>query len=107
MPYPTTSLLDQYLRYTYPYDIFARIDDITGEVEKRQLDGLIHYVQSFCFRQIEDSLFKKILKVPILTIEGDQPAPLDSRNRMKIEVFVEMLRSRKNKGGSRQDGRNS
>jgi len=107
MPYPTTSLLDQYLRYTYPYDIFARIDDIQGAVHARKLDGLIHYVQSFCFRQIEDSLFKKILKIPILTIEGDQPAPLDSRNRMKIEVFVEMLRSRKKKRGPRQKGRKS
>jgi benzoyl-CoA reductase/2-hydroxyglutaryl-CoA dehydratase subunit BcrC/BadD/HgdB len=106
MPYPTTSLLDQYLSYTYPYDIFARIDDIHGEAQKRKLDGLIHYVQSFCFRQIEDTLFKKTLKLPILTIEGDQPAPLDSRNRMKIEVFVEMLRSKKNRSGSRQDGRN-
>ena len=105
MPYPTTSLLDQYLRYTYPYDIFARIDDITGEVHKRKLDGLIHYVQSFCFRQIEDTLFKKTIKLPILTIEGDQPSPLDSRNRMKIEVFVEMLRSRKKKRGPRQKGR--
>jgi len=107
MPYPTTSLLDQYLRYTYPYDIFARIDDIQGEIEKRNLDGLIHYVQSFCFRQIEDALFKKTVKVPILTIEGEQPSPLDSRNRMKIEVFVEMLRSRKKKSGPRQNGRNS
>ena len=98
-------LLDQYLRYTYPYDIFARIDDIQGEIHKRKLDGLIHYVQSFCFRQIEDSLFKKIVQLPILTIEGDQPSPLDSRNRMKIEVFVEMLRSRKKKSGSHQNGR--
>jgi benzoyl-CoA reductase/2-hydroxyglutaryl-CoA dehydratase subunit BcrC/BadD/HgdB len=107
MPYPATSLLDQYLRYTYPYDIFTRIDDIQGEVDRRRLDGLIHYVQSFCFRQIEDTLFKKVLKLPILTIEGDQPAPVDSRNRMKIEVFVEMLRSRKGKSGARQDGRKS
>ena len=105
MPYPATSLLDQYLRYTYPYDIFTRIDDIQGEADKRRIDGLIHYVQSFCFRQIEDTLFEKILKLPSLTIEGDQPAPLDSRNRMKIEVFVEMLRSRKNKSGFRQTPR--
>ena len=30
-----------------------------------------------------------------LTIEGDQPSALDSRNMMKIEVFIEMLRLRK------------
>jgi len=97
MPYPTTSLLEQYLGYTYPYDIFTRMEDIKKEVKKRKIDGLIHYVQSFCFRQIEDALLKKTLKLPILTVEGDQPSPLDGRNKMKIEVFIEMLRSKKNK----------
>jgi hypothetical protein len=38
---------------------------------------------------------KKSFGIPMLTVEGDQPAPLDSRNRMKIEVFIEMLRLRK------------
>ena len=105
MPYPTATLLDQYLRYTYPYDIFARSADIDTEARRRNLDGFIHYVQSFCFRQIEDSLFKKILQRPVLTIEGDQPSPLDSRNRMKLEVFVEMLRGKKTKGRSPQKKR--
>lgn len=91
MPYPTTSLLDQYLKYTYPYDIFHRMDDIRTEAKRRKIDGLIHYVQSFCFRQIEDAILKKALNLPVLTIEGDQPTALDSRNRMKIEVFIEML----------------
>jgi benzoyl-CoA reductase/2-hydroxyglutaryl-CoA dehydratase subunit BcrC/BadD/HgdB len=97
MPYPATTLLDQYLKYTYPYDIFTRIADIKNEVKKRKIDGLIHYVQSFCFRQIEDSILKKSIDLPIVTIEGDQPSTLDSRNKMKIEVFIEMLRGRKNK----------
>ncbi len=95
MPCRTDSLVEQYLRYTYPYDIFMRIEDIRQEVSRRKIDGLIHYVQSFCFRQIEDPLFKKSLSIPVLTIEGDQPSALDSRNRMKIEVFIEMLRVRK------------
>jgi len=99
MPYPATTLLDQYLKYTYPYDIFTRIADITTEVKKRKIDGLIHYVQSFCFRQIEDAILKKSIDLPIVTIEGDQPSALDSRNKMKIEVFIEMLRGRKSKKG--------
>lgn len=98
MPCPASSLLEQYLNYTYPYDIFARINDIQTEVNRRRIDGLIHYVQSFCFRQIEDTILKKTLKLPILTIEGDQPSALDSRTRMKIEVFIEMLNSKKTKG---------
>lgn len=97
MPYPSTSLLEQYLNYTYPYDIFSRIEDIKREITKRRIDGLIHYVQSFCFRQIEDTIFKKTLPIPVLTIEGDQPSPLDSRTKMKIEVFLEMLRGKKRK----------
>jgi benzoyl-CoA reductase/2-hydroxyglutaryl-CoA dehydratase subunit BcrC/BadD/HgdB len=72
-----------------------RIEDIRREISRRKIDGLIHYVQSFCFRQIEDPLFKKSFTIPTLTIEGDQPSALDSRNRMKIEVFIEMLRLRK------------
>jgi len=95
MPCRTDSLVEQYLRYTCPYDIFMRIEDIRREISRRKIDGLIHYVQSFCFRQIEDPLFKKSFTIPTLTIEGDQPSALDSRNRMKIEVFIEMLRLRK------------
>ena len=95
MPYRTGSLVEQYLRYTCPYDIFMRIDDIQQEIRQRKIDGLIHYVQSFCFRQIEDPLLKKSFTIPTLTIEGDQPSALDSRNKMKIEVFIEMLRLRK------------
>jgi len=37
MPYPTSTLLDQYSRYTYPYDIFRRIDDILQEVKIRRI----------------------------------------------------------------------
>lgn len=95
MPFKTRSLLDQYLRYTYPYDIFSRISDIECEIKKRKINGLIHYVQSFCFRQIEDLIIRKKINIPILTIEGDKPGPLDVRNKMKIEVFIEMLLSNK------------
>ena len=95
MPYPTRSLVEQYLHYTCPYDIFRRIDDIKQEISRRRIDGLIHYVQSFCFRQIEDPLIKKSFTLPVLTIEGEHPSALDSRNKMKIEVFIEMLRLRK------------
>jgi benzoyl-CoA reductase/2-hydroxyglutaryl-CoA dehydratase subunit BcrC/BadD/HgdB len=99
MPYPSSTLLEQYLKYTYPYDIFSRIDDIKQALSRRNIDGLIHYVQSFCFRQIEDTILKKSLAIPILTIEGDQPSPIDSRTKMKIEVFLEMLRGKKRRGG--------
>ncbi len=92
MPYPCRDIIDQYLQYTYPYDIFARIADISEAVVHRRLDGLIHYTQSFCFRQIQDRLLRQRLNLPLLTIEGDRPTPLDHRTRLRLEAFVDVLR---------------
>ena len=92
MPYTCRDLTEQYLLYTYPYDIFARIADIAAAVRERRLDGLIHYTQSFCFRQIQDRLLRQHLNLPILTIEGDRPSPLDHRTRLRLEAFVDVLR---------------
>lgn len=92
MPYGITDLVEQYRAYTYPYDIFTRLEDITAEIEKRRVDAVIHYVQSFCFRQIEDMVVRKRLALPVLTLEGDKPASLDARTRIRIESFLEMVR---------------
>lgn len=91
MPYETQDLVEQYALYTYPYDVFGRIEDIKREVERRNIAGLIHYTQSFCFRQIQDLIIRKHVNIPILTIEGDAPAKLDARSKIRIESFVEML----------------
>ncbi|MEW6660380.1 MAG: 2-hydroxyacyl-CoA dehydratase [Thermodesulfobacteriota bacterium] len=92
MPYPGLDLVEQYLRYTYPYDIFSRLADLEEAVKERGLDGLVHYTQSFCFRQMFDQLIRERLALPVLTIEGDRPTPLDSRTRMRLEAFVDVLR---------------
>lgn len=92
MPFPVDDIVEQYRLYTYPYGVFGRIEDIRAEIEKRNLDGIIHYVQSFCFRQIEDMIFREKLDVPILTIEGDKPGKVDARTKLRIDSFVEMLR---------------
>lgn len=91
MPFDTDDLVEQYALYTYPYDVFARIADINREIERRGIRGLIHYTQSFCFRQIQDLIIRKHIRVPILTIEGDAPMPLDARTRVRVESFMEML----------------
>ena len=95
MPFSTDSMVEQYLRYTYPYDIFTRLEDIEREIALRRIDGVIHYVQSFCFRQIEDMIVRKRLRLPVLTLEGDRPGPLDARTRIRLEGFVEMLKGMK------------
>jgi benzoyl-CoA reductase/2-hydroxyglutaryl-CoA dehydratase subunit BcrC/BadD/HgdB len=92
MPYACPDLVEQYLRYTYPYDIGGRLADLQEAVATRRLDGLVHYTQSFCFRQMFDQFLRDHLDVPLLTIEGDRPTPLDSRTRMRLEAFVDVLR---------------
>jgi len=91
LPPGTADLVDQHLAYTYPYDIADRIDDIRREARRRRLDGLVHYVQSFCFRHIQDRLLREALEMPILTLEFDRPGPLDGQSRTRIEAFVERL----------------
>lgn len=92
MPFEVDDIVEQYRLYTYPYGVFGRIKDIQTEADRRNLDGIIHYVQSFCFRQIEDMILRERLDIPILTIEGDKPGKLDARTRLRIDSFLEMLR---------------
>jgi benzoyl-CoA reductase/2-hydroxyglutaryl-CoA dehydratase subunit BcrC/BadD/HgdB len=92
MPFFDRGLVQQYLDYTYPYDILGRIKDIRRAVDERKLDGLIHYTQTFCFRQVQDIMLRKHLSIPILTLEGDKPRPLDNRSRFRLEAFIDVLR---------------
>ncbi len=91
MPSKTDGVVEQYIAYTYPYDISARLEDIKLEIKRRNLKALIHYVQSFCHRGIEDYLVHQEVGVPVLTLECDRPGQLDERNRIRLEAFSEML----------------
>ncbi len=92
MPFDSRDIYEQYLLYTYPYGAFARLKDIEREIGLRKVDGIIHYTQTFCFRQIEDLIFREKLKMPFLTLEGDRPGKVDARSRMRLEAFVNMLK---------------
>lgn len=100
MPFAAGDLVDQYLNYTYPYGIRGRLEDIRRAIEERKLDGLIHYTQTFCFRQIYDILLRESLNLPVLTIEGDKPGRIDGRTALRLETFVEMVRMKKGDQGS-------
>jgi len=89
MPNRCRDLVDQYAQYTYPYGVFRRIADIRAAIDERRIDAVIHYAQSFCFRQIEDPILRRNLAVPLLTIEGDRPGPVDARTTTRIEAFLE------------------
>ncbi|TEB07416.1 2-hydroxyglutaryl-CoA dehydratase, D-component [Pelotomaculum schinkii] len=92
MPFATLDIVEQYQLYTYPYGIFFRLEEIRREADRRRLDGIIHYAQSFCFRQIEDLIIRQKLDLPVLTLEGDKPTRLDARTRLRLDVFLDMLR---------------
>jgi len=89
------NLVDQYLLYTYPYHLRHRLDDIKAEVARRRVDGIIHYVQAFCFRQIEDLILRKEIDLPVLTLEGNRPGKIDLKSRVRVEAFLDMLRLRR------------
>jgi len=95
MPFESEDIVEQYLLYTYPYGVEGRIADIKKAITERQLDGLIHYTQTFCFRQLYDIILREQLPVPILTLEGDRPGKIDSRTALRIETFIEILKDNK------------
>lgn len=84
-------IVETYRIFTYPYDIYIRLEDIKRHIKERNIDGLIHYTQAFCFRGIEDIVIRKHLDIPVLTLEGDRPGNLDSRIKLRIESFIDML----------------
>jgi benzoyl-CoA reductase/2-hydroxyglutaryl-CoA dehydratase subunit BcrC/BadD/HgdB len=94
MPYCQKGMTEQYLEYTYPYGINHRIKDIEKAIGERSLAGLIHYSQTFCYRQLYDIILREKLTVPILTLEGDRPGAVDGRTALRIETFLEMLSDR-------------
>ena len=90
MPYLEDDIVNQYLKFTYPYTVKERLADIIPELEKRDVHLLISYIQSFCHLQIDNILLKKYLKQPFLTLEGDRPEPMDSRTLLRLESFFEV-----------------
>jgi benzoyl-CoA reductase/2-hydroxyglutaryl-CoA dehydratase subunit BcrC/BadD/HgdB len=85
-------IVEQYANFNYPYDLNTRINNIRKEISNRKINGIIHYVQTFCHRQIDDAIMQKSFDVPVLTIEGDSPDLLDMRTKIRIECFIERLR---------------
>ena len=60
----------------------------------QQVEGVINYAQSFCYRQIQDIIMREKIEMPMLTLEGDRPGALDARSRLRLETFVEILQLR-------------
>jgi benzoyl-CoA reductase/2-hydroxyglutaryl-CoA dehydratase subunit BcrC/BadD/HgdB len=92
MPKPGKSLAEQYSSYTYPYSIYQRLEDITSELGQRKVNGVIHYVQAFCHRGIGDIIFRDAIKMPILTLEGNNDFFLNQHSKTRVEAFIDMIK---------------
>jgi len=90
-------LVAAYAAYTYPYGVGPRLEDIKEEMGRRDVHGLVHYVQAFCYRGIQDILLRRAVRAPILTLEGERPGPLSAQQKLRLETFVDVLRQ--NPGG--------
>ncbi len=98
MPEPGDSLAEQYSNYTYPYSIQERIKDIKTEIQRRHIDGVIHYVQAFCHRGIGDIVFRDAIDLPMLMLEGNADFFPNTHIKTRIEAFLDMIqRSRQRK----------
>ncbi len=92
MPNAGNSIVEQYLNYTYPYPVSHRIADIREQIKLRNIHGIIHYVEPFCFRQIQDILFRNAFAVPYMVIEGNESFQLDARSKLRLSAFIEMIK---------------
>lgn len=90
MPSLLPDIVSQYLAYTYPYSVFDRLQDIKRELERRQIEAVISYTQSFCHLQLDNLLLRKHIDLPFLTLEGDQPDDIDARTLLRLESFFEV-----------------
>lgn len=88
---PPMDICEQYLAYTYPYTVARRARDINLQSGIRRLDGVVHYVQSFCHRNLEDVVFRRLLDKPMLTVECDCPGNFGASARARLENFVQVL----------------
>jgi benzoyl-CoA reductase/2-hydroxyglutaryl-CoA dehydratase subunit BcrC/BadD/HgdB len=94
MPHPAKNLAEQYSNYTYPYSVFDRLRDIVTELDRRRVDGVIHYVQAFCHRGIADIIMRDKISHPMLTLEGNNDFVLTTNVQTRLEAFLDMIRRR-------------
>jgi len=100
MPNECNSLAEQYCKYTYPYSLSQRIDDILPELKERRADGVIHYVQAFCHRGIGDIVLREHIRLPMLTVEGNNEYNLTQHLKTRFEAFLDVVKHHRDKNRS-------
>ena len=85
------ALAGSYRNYSFSGPITGRIELIRQELDRRRVDGVIHYTQFACHHTLEDEIFRAHLDYPILTVQGDLPRPSSEQLKLRLEAFSEML----------------
>jgi len=80
-----------YCNYTFARPLEFRINFLQKELEKRNIDGVIHYTQFACHHMLEDEVIRKELDYPVLTIQGDLPGKTPEQIKLRLEAFREAL----------------
>ncbi|MEA3293556.1 MAG: 2-hydroxyacyl-CoA dehydratase family protein, partial [Euryarchaeota archaeon] len=84
-------LAKSYKDYSFAGPIKSRIKIINHELQKRRVDGVIHYTQFACHHTLEDEIFRDYLDYPFLTVQGDLPGSTPEQLKLRLEAFSEML----------------
>lgn len=93
---PAESLLDQYLGYAYPRGLEARLARFLPLLAERKVDGVLINSQSFCHHNLELQRVEAALAAfPTLVLESDVPSGVAARDRVRLEGFLSLARSRR------------
>jgi hypothetical protein len=85
------AIAKSYSNYSFSGPIMNRIELIRHELDRRRVDGVIHYTQFACHHTLEDEIFREYLDYPVLTVQGDLPRPSSEQLKLRLEAFSEML----------------
>ncbi len=85
------TLARDYCDYTFSRQLDFRISFLQKELEKRNVEGVIHYTQYACHHNLEDEVMREELDYPVLTIQGDLPGATSQQVKLRLEAFKEML----------------
>jgi len=84
-------LARDYCNYTFARPLDFRIKFLQNELEKRKVDGVVHYTQFACHHMLEDDIMRSNLDYPMLTIQGDLPGNTPEQIKLRLEAFREAL----------------
>jgi predicted CoA-substrate-specific enzyme activase len=97
------SLGQQYLGLAWPLGVPRRLAKAAQEGRRRGLDGFVVYEQLFCHHGVTASLPAEHLGVPVLRLEGGEPGALEPRDLLRLEAFVNSLKTQAGKVVGRAD----